>query len=599
MTSQISPQLDQRLRAHLQTIYPDHDPANLAQDLIDTFWPSPMSPRHTPRDTVQTPWSGTGLWSENDTILITYGDSIRDADEKPLQTLKHFLKSRLSGVISGLHILPFFPFTSDDGFAVRDYHAVNPELGNWQDISEIADDFRLMADVVLNHASASCDWFKQFERGEQPGASYFVEADPTDDLSQVVRPRPSPLLRRTETANGDKYVWCTFGHDQIDLDFSNPKVLLEFIEIMRAYIDAGVRVFRLDAVAFLWKRVGTSCIHLDETHEIIRLMRTLVDFDNKPIILITETNVPNHENITYFGNQNEAHAIYNFSLPPLTLHALLNGTSEALNSWVMSMPPALPGCAYLNFTASHDGIGLRPCEGLLDWDEVDTMIETAKSFGGTVSMRSNQSGLNTPYELNISLFDALAGTIAGRDKWQIQRFLCSQIIMMSLEGIPAFYIHSLLATPNDTVALRLTKHNRAINRHKWPKAELNDCLDDPKSHHAIVFDALKALIAKRTAQPAFHPNATQYTLQLDKHLFGVWRQSLDRRQSIFVIANMSNETQDLPLAKINLISNADWTDIISGEAIVDTRQSITLQPYQCLWLTNAFVPTPHENIPLR
>ncbi len=587
LITHMNAQLEQRLLAHIRAVYPKHDATSLCEEIHQTFWPQETAPRDTARNAMQSPWSSDNdLWSEKDTIVITYGDSIRKDDERPLRTLRDFLQENLKDLVTCLHILPFFPYTSDDGFAVKDYTAVNPELGTWRDVTAISDDFRLMSDLVLNHVSASSEWFHQYQYCEEPGASYFFEASPEDDLSNVVRPRPSPLLRLTETINGQTHVWCTFSHDQVDLNFANPQVLIEFIKILRTYIDKGVRIVRLDAVAFLWKEVGTPCIHLDETHEIIRLMRTLVDFDDTPVILITETNVPNHENITYFGNQNEAHAIYNFSLPPLMLHALLNGTSDALNNWVMSMPPALPGCAYLNFTASHDGIGLRPCEGLLDWSEVDRMIATAQSFGGTVSMRSNASGLNTPYELNISLFDALAGTIKGRDEHQISRFLCSQIVMMSLEGIPAFYIHSLLATPNDLKALKQTKHNRSINRHKWPHSDLHRALEDPETRHAKVFAALKDLISKRTQQPAFHPNATQYTLQLGSSLFGIWRQSLDRRQSIFVIANMTDQPQDLPLVQINLISNVTWVDLISENEIEDTRQNLSLAPYQCVWLTN-------------
>lgn len=575
-------QLQKRLIAHLKLIYPEADHGQIAAEICRAFWLDGRQPRRfrRPPNRVQ--------WTEKDCLLITYGNTIAcsQTDTPPLQVLAHFLSQNVGNALSGVHILPFFPYSSDDGFAVQDYRAVNSDLGTWDDIESISGSYKLMADLVLNHASASSEWFRQYERGESPGSGFFVEAEPSDNLSDVVRPRPSPLLRKTETQRGTRHVWCTFGHDQVDLNFSNPEVLVEFVSILAQYIGRGVRIVRMDAVAFLWKIVGTPCIHLDQTHEIIRLFRTLVDYRDEPVLLITETNVPNTENLSYFGNQNEAHAIYNFSLPPLILHTLLKGKSEKLNAWLMRMPPAMPGCTYINFTASHDGIGLRPCEGLLEPGEIADLIATVERFGGTVSMRADRSGLNQPYELNIALFDALSGTTNGADAYQIARFICSQVIMMSLEGIPAFYIHSLIASQNDIESLNLTQHNRTINRRKWMLKDLTSQLDDKQSHHHIVFVELLRLIRLRSAQPAFHPNATQYTLQLGPNFFGVWRQSRDRTQSIFAIANITDEQQALPLVEINLIGGDTWTDLIGGAKIGDVRDDLVLAPYQCVWLTN-------------
>jgi len=461
-------------------------------------------------------------------------------------------------VVDGVHILPFFPFTSDDGFAVTDYMAVNPQLGDWPDINRIASDFKLMSDLVLNHVSSQGTWFNAYRQGQPPydrfffeadpaddlsmvvrprttpllqkvdtkdGPRYvwctfshdqidldfrnpevlleflriirthidngvqiirldavaflwkevgsppydrfFFEADPADDLSMVVRPRTTPLLQKVDTKDGPRYVWCTFSHDQIDLDFRNPEVLLEFLRIIRTHIDNGVQIIRLDAVAFLWKEVGSPSIHLPQTHAIVKLIRLLCDYALEPIILLTETNVPKAENLSYFGKRDEAHVIYNFPLPPLILHALLSGSAANLDKWQRSMPPAPLGCAYLNFTASHDGIGMRPAEGLLSPDDQAAMIKAVKAAEGRVSMRALPDGGEAPYELNTTYFAALSQTFAGPDAYHLERFLCSQTIVMSLEGIPAFYIHSMLATPNDTDAVERRGMNRAINRHRW------------------------------------------------------------------------------------------------------------------------------------
>ncbi|SFJ71103.1 sugar phosphorylase [Celeribacter neptunius] len=576
-----SSQFKSRLCALIGQIYPNLDATALSQQIIDAFWPE----GHGQRARARAP--GHNLWNETDTLVITYGNSLVDGQHKPLDLLRDFLNRYLRGTVHGVHILPFFPFTSDDGFAVTDYRAVNSQLGDWADIQRIGSEFRLMSDLVLNHVSSMSTWFSEYRQGHEPYDKFFVEATPEDDLSQVVRPRTSPLLREVNTANGPKHVWCTFSHDQIDVDFKNPEVLLEFLRIMRLHMDNGVRIIRLDAVAFVWKELGTSCIHLPQTHAIVRLMRLLCDYAEERVVLLTETNVPNAENLSYFGNRNEAHMIYNFSLPPLLLHALLSGTSTYLNKWVMRMPPAQLGCAYLNFSASHDGIGVRGAEGLLEPEELGQVIKCVRDFGGLVSMRALPDGSEKPYELNITYFDALKGTIdGGEDDWQIDRFICSQTIVMSLEGVPAFYIHSLLATHNDHAGVEKTGVNRAINRHRWDYPELRALLDDPESQNAQVLSEMKRRIGIRTAQKAFHPNATQFTMQLGDQMFGIWRQSPARDQSIFSLHNLTAETVEVPHIAINLIDGEVWYDLLTGEQIDLSTPNITFAPYQSRWISN-------------
>ncbi len=574
----ISRRLRESIRLHLENIYPEQDSRALTRQVLEAYWGDGAVPRKRGRV------AGNNMWSADNTYVITYGNSIIDGEHKPLSLLQDFVTENLKGVIKGVHILPYFPYTSDDGFAITDYRAVDSGLGGWEDIERIGREFRLMSDLVLNHCSSQSSWFNEFRMGHAPYKDFFFTASPEDDLSSVVRPRAHPLLRKVETADGDKYVWCTFSHDQVDFDFSNPEVLLEFLRIMRFHINRGVRTIRLDACAFIWKEVGTSCIHLPQTHEIIRLMRVLADYSEESIVLITETNVPNVENLSYFGNRNEAHMIYNFSLPPLIVHALMTGTSQFLNAWQMAMPPAQMGCAYFNFTASHDGIGLRPAESLLSDEAIGEMVETVKSFGGRVSMRQLSDGSMRPYEMNVSLFDALKGTVKGEDEHNIARFLCSQTIAMALEGIPAFYIHSLLATSNDYEGVEKSGHNRAINRHRWNYDALQEALADETTQHARVFNAMRELIGIRTRQPAFHPNATQFTLHLGEKLFGFWRQSVDRTQSIFAINNVTDETLEIPAMALNLIGGEQWIDLISGEAASDAK--ISFAPYQCRWITN-------------
>lgn len=567
-----------RLSELLRFVYPDVNTDILGSQVVEAFWPGDLHRRKQPRK------PGNNLWTQNDAVLITYGDSLIDGTHKPLDLLHDFLASHMKGVVNGVHILPFFPFTSDDGFAVTDYRKVNPQLGEWSDVRRIAQEFHLMSDLVLNHVSSQGVWFNAYRQGQKPFDKFFFEASPEDDVGMVIRPRTTPLLQEVETAMGTRHVWCTFSHDQIDLDFRNPDVLLEILRIIRLHIDEGVRIIRLDAVAFLWKQLGTNCIHLPQTHAVIQLMRLLMDYASETVILLTETNVPKAENLSYFGHRNEAHVVYNFPLPPLILHAMMSGNAKYLIDWQRTMPPAPLGCAYLNFTASHDGIGMRPAEGLIPPPEIGKMIDCIRETGGKVSMRSLPGGGEAPYELNCAYFEAMGRTFDGVDEHHIARFLCSQTIPMSLEGIPAFYIHSMLATPNDVEAVERRGMNRAINRHRWDYPTLIDKLQDPDTVHAKVLAALSERLKLRAQQPGFHPNATQFTLNVDPRIFGLWRQALDRSQSIFTLHNVSADTVEIPEDDLNLIADETWVDLLSGEEI--TPGPVSMAPYQCRWIAN-------------
>lgn len=571
-------ELTYRVIDHLERIYPDEDLQPLAARLIDA-----VCGQHE----LQIPEPYKANWDHNDAVLITYGDSVRRQGERPLGTLNDFLNRYIKGVLPDVHILPFFPYSSDDGFSVIHYLKVNDALGSWKHIEAIAGEFKLMSDLVINHCSSRSGWFDQFKNRQAPGKDYFIEADPKADLSEVVRPRTNPLLTEVRTSDGERHVWCTFSEDQVDLDYSNPDLLVEIAQVVGYYMDRGVKIFRLDAVAFLWKEIGTKCVHLPQTHEIIRLIRTLIGFRDGEAIIITETNVPNRENLSYFGNANEAHAIYNFSLPPLLVHALSTGNCHYLKRWMQSMPPAQPGTTYLNFIASHDGIGLRPAESLLSDEEIDELVDVMENFGGKVSYRSLSDGSKRPYEINISLIDAMSGTASGgKDAWQIQRFLCAHAIMLALEGIPAIYIHSMLGTHNDYEKLKHSGHNRSLNRHSWDYDLLRQALDNKESEHSKIYEGMCRMINIRRKQPAFHPSAVQFTMQLKDCVFGIWRQSQDRMQSIFCINNITPERQEVDLSDINLTDTDRWYGLLLGEQIEDIHGTFTLEPYQVAWLTN-------------
>lgn len=527
-------------------------------------------------------------WNQETCLLITYADSITDDNaQSPLASLGQFCEAHLDEMISTVHILPFFPSSGDDGFAVSDHNCVDPPLGTWEDISYLSTKYRIMADLVLNHGARSSVLFQQFLNDEAPGNSFFLSVDENFDASHVIRPRGHPLLQKVETVSGVKTIWCTFSEEQVDYDFSNPGVLEFFLNLILNFIDHGVSVLRLDAVGFLWKRSGTTCLNLSQTHAIIKLIRYVSNCYAADVVIVTETNLPNQENLSYFGNGNEAHWIYNFPLPPLLLHTLLTGDSNALRRWAMSMPPALLGTSYLNFVASHDGFGLRPTEGLLEDEARAELVERLQKNGSRFTWRTMQDGTKKIYEANITLYSALEKTDEDPNgRYAIKRFIAAHLIMFSLEGIPAMYINSLIGAKNDDAGVDASGMCRRINRTKYSRETIDSLLRINNSRERIIFDALKRLIQIRSRQSAFHPNATQFTLQLGRDFFGVWRQSQNRGQSIFAITNLTSQGKFLKVADLNLIEVEQWYDLISGLQVLSCQSEIRLEPYQTVWITN-------------
>ena len=524
--------------------------------------------------------------SQQDVVLITYADMVQSKDRAPLDVLREFCSQHLKGAVSTVHLLPFYPWTSDDGFSVVDYRQVHPDYGKWNDIENFSKEFQLMFDLVLNHCSSKSPWFKEFVSGVEPGMNYIMEGDPEADLSAVVRPRSTPLLTPYQTRGGEKNVWTTFSADQVDLDWTCPDLLFEFLDIILFYLSMGCRILRLDAVAFLWKKLGTNCLHLPETHEVIKLIRNFVEVVAPETILLTETNVPHEENVSYFGKGDEAHAVYQFSLPPLLLHGLLRGTSKHLRNWAANLAPPAKGCYFLNFTASHDGVGVRPLEGILPKEEVLSLAKEVEGKGGKVSMRSMPDGSESPYELNVTYYSALSDP--KQTELGEARFLCSQALALSLQGIPAVYFHSLCATPNYQEGFGETGRARTLNRKKWQLNELESMLGKKNTTGSKVFDWYVTTLRKRGAAPAFHPDASQEIIDLGDSVFGLVRSSVDGNQSIVCLYNFLPRT--CPLKPMNLLKkwfpSGGAKDLISGGEIHWGSKALELRPYQALWLVS-------------
>ena len=523
------------------------------------------------------------LWSERDVVLITYADQVRDSGLTPLRAQRQFLLDHgLEQLIRCVHLLPFCPFTSDDGFSVVDYLAVDPDAGTWQDIAELGRDFDLMFDLVLNHASQKHAWFQAYLRGDADYEDFFIDQDPSVDLSKVVRPRSLPLLTPFESSSGTRNVWTTFSADQVDLNYANPRVMYLMLETLVEYARKGARIIRLDAIAFLWKEIGTDCIHLPETHAAVKLMRRVLDQTVPGTLVLTETNVPHRENVSYFGaGDDEAHMVYQFSLPPLLLDAIHNSDTTVLRDWLSTIQSPSELTTFFNFTASHDGIGVRPLEGIVPQQRVEKLAEIVRSHGGRVSTRRQSDGTDSPYELNITYLEAVADATKVEPQDHSRCFLATQAIMLALPGVPAVYFHSLVGSPNDLEAVLETGQNRRINRHKYDRQSLETVIAQPYGLQRRVFEGYKRLLSVRIAQPAFHPQANMEVLPLDGDgLLGFVR-TTGSGERLAVVANLTHNPRVIPSG---LVDEALAYDELALERVWQ-GDGIPMRPFQVRWLT--------------
>ncbi len=520
--------------------------------------------------------------SEKTSLVICYGDNINSNQKNSIQVFQNFFKKNLKKYFNAIHFLPFYPSSSDSGFAVKDHYKIEKRIGSWSDIKKISKSSHVMADIVINHSSARGLWFKNFLKKKRPGKDYFLTVNSKFNTSKVVRPRDHKLLKKIDIFGKSDFLWRTFSADQIDLDFKNPSVLLRFIKIMVHLVSNGVTIFRLDAIAYLWKKNGTSCINLKQTHEIVKLLRLISNLLNVETIIITETNLPEKENLSYFGKNDEANWIYNFSLPPLLIHAFLFENSSYLNKWSKKLPNAKFQNSYLNFIASHDGIGMRPTEGILNERSLNNFLKRLKKNGSKFSYRKVQNKSKKVYEANITVFDALKKSDADPNgKFFLERYIAAHAIMISFEGVPAIYFNSLFGKSNDEAKYVITGNNRDINRYKWSYENITKKLNDKSSKQSIFYQNLGKLLEIKRKQKAFHPNAKRLNINLGSKLFCFKRTSLDKKQIIISITNCSSVYQYPKLNK----KYSKWKNIINPE-INSLKKSIILKPFETMWLSN-------------
>ncbi len=485
--------------------------------------------------------------NQRDAMLITYGDMTGGtAAANPLQTLNKFLLEYAEDIISTVHILPFFPYSSDDGFSVIDYRKVDPGLGEWKDIEAIGENFGTAFDTVFNHISRQSGWFQGFLKGKKKYAGWFIEPDKNFDSSKVFRPRALPLFHNyTDTSGKVHRLWTTFSEDQLDLNFKSPELLMELIDILLLYIEKGARIIRLDAIAFCWKESGSTCLHLPQAHLIVKLFRKIAEKLMPGTIILTETNVPHRENISYFGNQDEAHLVYQFPLPPLAAQAILRQNATALTDWADSLEEPPPECTFLNFLASHDGIGVHPLIGLVPDSELFFLAGESRRKGGKVGCKNNPDGSQSPYELNINYYSLLREPGEDLDL-SVRKFMLSQAIMLAMPGIPGIYFHSLFGSENWTRGLPENSENRTLNREKIPAGILREELNTPGSRRQLIYRSYRELLNIRKSNKAFHPKSGFEILKLRPEVFAIIR-GTEQAEIVLALFNVSEQTVKLSI----------------------------------------------------
>jgi glycosidase len=533
-------------------------------------------------------------FSERDAVLITYGDLLTSPGRNPLRTLADFLGIFMRGAINTVHVLPFFPYSSDRGFSIVDFEEVDPRLGTWEDIEELGLRFRTMFDGVFNHVSSKSRWFQAFLNGDPAYQDFFVafntrDAIDRDHLRLILRPRTSDLLTAFPTLNGPRFVWTTFSADQVDLNYRNERVLLRIVEILLLYVRRGADVIRLDAIAYVWRELGTRCATLKETHALVQLFRAVLDAVAPQVALITETNVPHEENVSYFGDgASEAQMVYNFALPPLVLHAFHAGSCERLARWAAGLSRVSDTATYFNFLASHDGIGLLGAQGILSAAEIQDLVDRCRAHGGLVSYRDAGGGAQSPYELNTTWYSALNRDDAGEPQsLQVDRFIASSAIPLVLRGVPGVYLPSLFGAKNDTGAVLEGREARAINRKTIDEEALFAFLGERASWVRQVAVRLRRLLKRRVGIPAFHPNAAQRVLFPAAGVLAVLRVSRDGRQRVLALTNVTPVEQRVRFAEGEIGARAPvWTDLVSGRKQRTRGElEVVLPPYRVVWLT--------------
>ena len=568
-----------------------------------------------------------------DVALIAYADSIRGAGGSPLAALLRFVRRYLpEGSINTLHLLPFFPWDTDRGFSVQDYRAVDPRNGTWADIEALAGEFaHLMADLVINHASLDNplvqgaltgdaryrDFVIRYDDGEQPDAS---------ELAALTRPRPDPVLTRYylvaagghtramfdppattgaaddgSSVRGGGWVWTTFSRPpnadgsaatrQVDLNFRNPRVLLEMVEVLLCYRGHGADWVRLDAAGYMWKELGTASIHHPNTHRLLQVMRDALA-GRADLVSVAEVNEPQDTILPYLGSSEsavESDLVYQFGHFPLAVHALMSGDARHFKRWLGTLEP-FAGRQFITVYGSHDGMGRKPVLGLLPDADLERMVQNLVNEHGALPNYARQAGGGRIiYELCATPWSLINRADAGeRLPLQVDRYVACGALGLVLRGVPAFYINGLLGVPNRLDPAHLDE-NRSINREQFDEAALYAELDDRGGQMRQVLERLLNLIALRAAEPAFAPGgAPLQVLDTPAAVVAVVADGGGRR--VVALTNVSAAAQRIALDPALFSRRSEVVELITGNTwprSAGAMLELTLAPYKVQWLAGA------------
>ena len=434
----------------------------------------------------------------NQVQLIAYADRLGGT----IPTLTDLLRGPLAGLFGGVHLLPFFtPFDgADAGFDPTDHTAVDPRLGTWDDVAELARTVDLMADVIVNHVSARSPQFLDFlahgEDSEHAGMfltfdRVFPDGATEADLTRVYRPRPGlPLTDVTLADRSRRIVWTTFTSEQIDLDVRHPATVAYLVSVLDRLAAAGVRTARLDAVGYAVKTPGTSCFLTPGTHRFVDDLHAWAT--ERGIEVLVEIHA-HHERQVEIAERVDR--VYDFALAPLVLHGLTTGDAEPLRRWLRMRPTNA-----VTVLDTHDGIGVRDVggdptdprrRGLLTDEQIDALVERIHTNTGGQSRRATGAAASNVdlYQVNSTYHAALGG--------DDRAYLLARGLQLFTPGVPQIYYVGLLAGGNDMDLLEATGVGRDVNRHRYRPDQVDAALARP-----VVADLL-ALIRFRNSHPAF------------------------------------------------------------------------------------------------
>lgn len=530
--------------------------------------------------------------TEQDAVLIAYPDHLRRAGEPPLATLGRWCREHLTGLVSSVHVLPYHPSTSYEGYAITDYTAVDPAFGTRDDLAALGRDFHLMVDLVLNHCSASHPWVDQFVAQREPGRRYVLTADPGARwLQEVRRARDLPLLHPVETAAGRRHVWTTYSPDLIDLDWREPDVCLEFLEILLDAVVLGARLVRLDAFAYTWKEPGTGCVARPATHDLLRLLQEVLRRAGAGAVALLPsiTNTTQDDNFSYLGPgepERQADLVYHLPLSGLLLLSSYREDARTLAAWLRGLPEAPQGRAYLNAAATHDGIGLTWLDGLIPAQSIRALVDEAVARGARVSSRRpTASGESQPWEINATWFSACA---KGPPAEQVARLLATQSVVLGLRGVPALYLPLFLAARNDALRVERTGDNRAINRGRFEVADWERMAAEQGSVEAATLEGMTRLLRARRSTPAFHPEGGQQIVDVgEPSVLAFERTPPGGGRGVLCLTNFSSRPVRLAgsrLAAQRGDGGSERRDLLGGGS-GRWDEDLVLAPHQARWVT--------------